>query len=652
MNTYSDNLHATVLATLQNLNAKEKELSLEESTVQFTFQEAKFAAIAAEERLEAANKYLAAKTSMHFQVLKVMEICNTLVNVVGQANQYVIQSVFGTAQAAANIQVSTNAIVRLASDMGSVFSLVNAADYGTDIFLVVKEVYTLMNEVAADAEHASQTAMEAAMLIAEVSSSSVLEKAATVKRLIEGVLNNSKANLDSSFADILKTSNSLTDAIAVEKENEGRLEIATTAHAAARSVYKLINSKLNLDLKVSNGEHALSFKVKFNPITSPFDIEKPIGMPYYPVERYYVIVVKDSNKQNFSELNAQMLLAENEPLIEVPALKKEQLTNLVEVLVNDIKGLKDADNDLIIAGVAYVVFVMAIFDAAYKKKIISFSDYLSAPSQAFTLSNKSDAYVIPKNEKAAKNSKFNIDRLKFQITQTQQLVNISEHTVNSLTSKNSDLQLSLDSWTNKNALAKDDNIVVEQLEQVVAELKNNAEVAFDEISQANTQVNALFRSICTVQDKLIFTSSLLEKLINLIARKKAVNPLISDDLVSLIATAGKDANNAVALVLIAIQSTIAAQKTEMEAESILKLVTHHVSALKKLINHVGENNEQASLSELLHMEYDNTNKKIKHFYKSKTAAALQLSEATRVLNEAQTKLSSLQSGMQALATLM
>ena len=51
-----------------------------------------------------------------------------------------------------NIQIAINATVLLASDMGSIFSIINTADFGSKIYTEVKTTYKKMNEIAYDAE--------------------------------------------------------------------------------------------------------------------------------------------------------------------------------------------------------------------------------------------------------------------------------------------------------------------------------------------------------------------------------------------------------------------------------------------------------------------------------------------------------------------
>ena len=107
-------------------------------------------------------------------------ISNNLLNSTTDANQYTAQALFlNIAVCAANVQDANIAITRLASDVGSIFSIVSAADLGSAIYNKTEYVYGVINETAYDAEAASQLAMDASADTSEVSASTVLDN--TVK---------------------------------------------------------------------------------------------------------------------------------------------------------------------------------------------------------------------------------------------------------------------------------------------------------------------------------------------------------------------------------------------------------------------------------------------------------------------------------------
>lgn len=68
-------------------------------------------------------------------------------------------------------------------------------------------------------------------------------------------------------------------------------------------------------------------------------------------------------------------------------------------------------------------------------------------------------------------------------------------------------------------------------------------------TEALRKTQELAISMKLLADRMIFTAELFEKFSNMVVRLKALNPLVSDELVSLIGMGGKQAREAVELVL-------------------------------------------------------------------------------------------------------
>jgi hypothetical protein len=161
---------------------------------------------------------------------------------------------------------------------------------------------------------------------------------------------------------------------------------------------------------------ATGFTVKFRAIKSPF--ENDTALPYYPVQNYYLMVVKESKQFTFSVSQAEYaLMNQKRRLVPVtlaqPTTGNDQpppsttaaqpktplvpQTISVPVDINsfsDEKGsytLQDSDGEPITTGTNYVVYVMAVYVDEYKRKINVFDDFLSAPSQSFVLVNALNA---------------------------------------------------------------------------------------------------------------------------------------------------------------------------------------------------------------------------------------------------------------------
>ncbi|WP_316828547.1 hypothetical protein [Pedobacter miscanthi] len=397
MNSYNENLHSVVVSSLQSLDIEEQALKSQVNASMFTLYHAEGATITAEQNLHAAENTYKFKAATHSQAVKDN---NVLVNLLGsatQANQYVKQSTSNVAVSASNVQVATNAIVRLASDMGSIYSILNAADFDSSIYILAKEARELINETAYEAEVTSQRAMEASTLTAEVSASTVLDMAKATSGLMTSVLKITTADFNNATQDITTDSTAMAAVRSAEKLDEGALEMISISYHATKSAYALANAELNLNLNVkTTDENPLSFMVNFNLIQSSFPGEKTNNNPMYPVEKYHIMVVKEQNQQTFSISNAEnILLMGNGETISVIPPKGSAVHQQVDVYHNvagkNVPAVTDSDNDPIELGKNYVVFVMAVFTDDYKRKINCYDDYLSAPSQSFILTSKLQA---------------------------------------------------------------------------------------------------------------------------------------------------------------------------------------------------------------------------------------------------------------------
>ncbi|WP_025146698.1 hypothetical protein [Pedobacter jeongneungensis] len=391
MNSYNENLHSAIVNSLQSLDIEEQDLNSQVNAAMFTLYHAEGATIAAEQNLAAATGAYKSKTATQNQAIKDNNVLVNLLGTATQANQFVKQSTTNIAVSASNVQIATNAIVRLAGDMGSIYSILNAADFDSSIYMLAKEASKLINETAYDAEVTSQTAMEASTLTAEVSASTVLDMAKATNGLMSSVLKITTADFNTATQNIVTDSNAMAAVRSTEKMDEGALEMINISYNATKSAYALTNKELNLNLNVETStDNPLSFTVNFDLIESPFPSDKTDENPMYPVEKYYIMVVKDAQKQTFSISNAEnILLLGNSEIITVDPVSTSPVSQTVDVYYNIKDGDKppvtDSDNKPIELGENYVVFVMAIFTDDYKRKTNCYDDYLSAPSQVFTL---------------------------------------------------------------------------------------------------------------------------------------------------------------------------------------------------------------------------------------------------------------------------
>ncbi len=463
MSSYNENLHSNVISSLQTQELELQKVKAKRNASMFSLYYAEAATIKASEQLELTADVFQKKMDTKTQAVANSNISNNLLGSANQAATYVKQSINNSAVCAANIQLAANAIVRLASDLGSIYSIVHAADAKSDIYLLAEESRTLINQTAYDAELTSQVAMEVSMLASEVTASTVQEKAKANNELMNNVLKIVSDEFTAVSQLALAEDVTLASTSVVEKQAEGNYLDLTIDYNSTKAAYQSANIGLNLGLEITN-KTSSGFTINFNRITMPFAHQQNgtqnAAFPYYPVKKYYFVIVKDAKKSTFSISNAENLLigdmsspatASNVPAtasdatnvqknssnpkrLIIPVTDKAKKTtttadnaqaatdqsdektkvehnisqaiNFQEMMI-DNQGpftIQDSDGDDIKLGTRYVVFVLALYTDDYKKKLNCFDDYLSAPSPSFKLTNKLAAVdgstiTIPQDQK-------------------------------------------------------------------------------------------------------------------------------------------------------------------------------------------------------------------------------------------------------------
>jgi hypothetical protein len=389
MNSYNDNLHSSVVTTLQTLELAEKTLksNLDASKVSLYYAEG--AIITASENLNLANVKYTNQQNISSQAVKNANIATNLTASATQQKNYTAQSVTNAAVSASNIQIACNAVVKLAGDMGNIFSILRAADAEGELYLQGETAYTLINATAYDAEKLSQAAMEASAYTAEVASDTVADEATATSTAITSLLAVTNADFNAIATTVTTDHAALAGAGATEKVAEGVLESSNAEYFAVQSAYLLNNRELNLDLTVLN-ETDISYDVRFHFYRAPFTGGRhhvtpvkpdPLTVDTYPVQHYYLMLVKDSKKQVFTISNAEnMLLKPKQRKLVLPTPGHTVISTSVS-----IDDLIDSDGQPMQLGQKYAVFVFAQLKEEYKKVINNFDDYLSAPSQSFAL---------------------------------------------------------------------------------------------------------------------------------------------------------------------------------------------------------------------------------------------------------------------------
>lgn len=238
--------------------------------------------------------------------------------------------------------------------------------------------------------------------------------------------------------------------------------------------------------------------------------------------------------------------------------------------------------------------------------------------------------------------KAELDALQLKVLDAQQDVEQYQAIVSALTDKLNNFNGFLAASDSVRTSALNNYNLVKQLVQNGVDLKNNSVLAFGEMGVAGVKIQALAKQVKQVVDQLIYSAEVFNKLAITVTRAKALNPLISDDLVARISAAGTDANNAVSLALVALQSTFATQATSLQSMEAITLEKIQAVAFHQALTEGG-----SCILDLLKKAYDDA---IVQYNTAQTACNIvtnQLADAQSKLGKAQVKLNSLQNGLNA-----
>lgn len=405
MSSYNDNLHSSVVSSLNAQELELQKVKSKQDASMFSLYYAQGARITASEKLEVTSEKYNFEQKVNGQATVDSDISTNVLASANNSKTYTDKSVTNTSVAAANMQIATNAIVKLSSDTGSILSIVSAGDFGTEIYDQAKTAAVLMDNTAYVAEVASQKSMESSASISEVSTKTLVDKATLTDTSIKDLLKVVSGQLEATNALVQSETSELSTTSTAEKAAEGELEDLSVSLRSTSDAYKLSNCQLNLDLTVLPSPDHQKFTASFDIYTNPFmssNTDKANNgeddATPNPVEKYYVMLVKESKRQTFS-INTAETIVNNENKnsyveIDPSEAKDGKISKVIyttEQSDDTIKVLHDTDGNQFKLGDDYVIFVLAEFTTAYKKSINTFDDYLSAASMMFTMTNKLEA---------------------------------------------------------------------------------------------------------------------------------------------------------------------------------------------------------------------------------------------------------------------
>lgn len=245
-----------------------------------------------------------------------------------------------------------------------------------------------------------------------------------------------------------------------------------------------------------------------------------------------------------------------------------------------------------------------------------------------------------------------IDLLTQEVLNAEDEVQQYQAIVDSLKEKSAKLDAELATADANKTQALNNKNSVDTLINHAKDLYQSSEVTHAASSRAESDIKGVATEVNTVINKLIYSAEVINKLSNLVIRKKAINPLISDELVSMVTEASTNANNAVALTLVALESVFASQATTIESKSAMSLELLQSRKLYEFIigRKVTDDKDVTNKTSLLYYldkAYDITSNMYEETLAASEDNTSQLNAAQVSLSRSQVKLSSLQSGLAA-----
>ena len=255
-----------------------------------------------------------------------------------------------------------------------------------------------------------------------------------------------------------------------------------------------------------------------------------------------------------------------------------------------------------------------------------------------------------------------INLLTTQVQQATYLVDENQAIVTSLSGKLAQYTAYLVEATNNRTDALNILNAVKDMSNNVSSLSSNVAIAKKQTDKATIGISKVAREMSDLINKLIFSTEIIEKFGMVINKQKQINPLIPDTLIALVSKAISDANKAIALTLVALQSSYAAEATALEAQSLTRLEDEQAKLLlskvqmdanlpndqlKVAAQHCTLGADGPGILALMLLCYQNANHAYNEALDSVNMVTTQLAAAQSALDTANTELSSYTAGLSA-----
>lgn len=194
--------------------------------------------------------------------------------------------------------------------------------------------------------------------------------------------------------------------------------------------------------------------------------------------------------------------------------------------------------------------------------------------------------------------KAEIDELIIKVRNAEDEVEEYQAIVSSLTEKLQKFQAELALAEGNKELGLSNKTLMESIVMDAQDLLDDSINVQNLMYKSEAKIEKAASQMSELINELIYSADLINKLSELIVRKKQSNPLISDELITMVTKSGSDANNAVALTLTALKSIFTSQATNVEGQNVLKLERKLANELNSLIKFKQKKKDEESKTTL------------------------------------------------------
>lgn len=349
--------------------------------------------------------------------------------------------------AAVNMQAAANALTNLSADVAAIWAVATSKDYGSKIRELANWSNNLTRQAAEKADAVVLQSLNTTAEAAQSKAGEMLTQAKTLQKDVETLTGALVQHVDALRTKVGDDRQSLSTAIAQEKEQQGIYQTALQEERAMQSSARFMTAASNYDLSyVKVGSLGDQFKVGFNRFAEDQDLPQDRKPKKERVLEEYRIIFTELDDAASFDVHAAKTTTHytSVPPHTVKAAKiKTDSAVLTKVFDYELsfatgdfsstgsdpqpsqaESIKAVDfrGHAISRGIPYAIFVYAIYTCEYQDEMNDTDGLLSLPSLPFTLltdlpraHTPSLEFYIPTTDKGSQISTANAMRVRFSV---------------------------------------------------------------------------------------------------------------------------------------------------------------------------------------------------------------------------------------------